>query len=139
MPGGTITTQQDHILWVLLRKLFEKHIHAYRVAIRQDQKTGFSGQRLYRAIGIPVFSDMMAGNAGTDPFLAPAVFRLVDPAKASLILKHQPNLFFIVENFFQFCHCGVNFFEVSMTSSLAFRGCLLRGMTFLHPCRCRTL
>jgi hypothetical protein len=25
-----------------------------------------------------------------------------------------------------------------MTSSLAFFGCLLRGMIFLHPWRCRT-
>ena len=39
---------------------------------------------------------------------------------------------------FQFTDGGFNFFEVSMTSSLAFLGCLLRGMTFLQPCRCRT-
>ena len=138
MPRGAITTQQDHILRVLLGKLLEKHIHTYCVAIRQNQKTGSSSQRLHRTIGIPVFSDMMARNAGTSPFLAPTVFRLVDPAKASLILKHQPDFLLIVENFFPFCHFCVNFFEASMSSSLAFLGCLLRGMTFLHPCRCRT-
>ena len=30
---------------------------------------------------------------------------------------------------------GVNFFEVSMTSSLALFGCLLRGITLRQPCR----
>ena len=32
----------------------------------------------------------------------------------------------------------LSFFEVSMTSSLAFFGCLLRGITFRQPCRCKT-
>ncbi len=139
MPSSAITAQQDHVLRILFGKLFEKHIHTYRVAIRQNQKTGFSGQRLHRAIGIPVFSDIMAGNAGTSFSLAPAIFWFVDPAKSSLILKHQPDFFLIVENCFQFCHFGVNFFEDFISSSLAFLGCLLRGITFLHPCRCRTL
>ena len=34
--------------------------------------------------------------------------------------------------------CCLNFFEAAISSSLAFLGCLLRGITFRHPCRCRT-
>jgi hypothetical protein len=30
-------------------------------------------------------------------------------------------------------HSNVNFFEASITSSLAFFGCLLRGITFRQP------
>ena len=135
MPGGPITTQHDHILWILLRKLLEKHIHTLCITVRQDQKAGFPGQRLHRAIGITVLPDMMAGDAGTDSSFTPAVFRFIDAAKSRFILKHQPNF---VENFLQFCDSCVNFFEASMTSLSAFFGCLLRGITFLHPCRCNT-
>ena len=55
-----------------------------------------------------------------------STFRFIDSAKASFILKHSPNFFLIVENFLQLCDSGVNFFEVSMTSSLALFGCRLR-------------
>ena len=78
---------------------------------------------------------MVAGNRRSKTFLTPAVFWLVDPSKSRFILKHQSN---IVENFSQFCDSGVNFFEAAMTSSPAFFGCLLRGITFLQPCRCNT-
>ena len=78
---------------------------------------------------------MMAWHGGTYAFLTPAILWLIDPSETSLVLKHQVNDFFSVENFVQLLEFGVNFFEVSMTSSLAFFGCLLRGITFRHPCR----
>ena len=93
---------------------------------------GASRQRLDRPIGITVLTDMMARNTWPESLFAPAILRLVDPSKASLILEHQADTLLIVENF-QFFDASVNFFEVSMTSSLAFFGCLLRGITFLHP------
>ena len=34
---------------------------------------------------------------------------------------------------FQGFYRGFNFFEAAISSSLAFLGCLLRGMTFRHP------
>ena len=76
---------------------------------------------------------MMAWYGGTYAFLAPTILWLIDPSETGLVLKHQVNGFFSVENFVQFLDFGVNFFEVSMTSSLAFFGCLLRGITFRHP------
>ena len=135
MPGSPITAQHDHILQILFGKFLKKHIHALCVAIQHDQKAWFAGQRLYRTIGITVLPDMMAGDAGADPLFAPAVFRFVDSTTASLILKHQPDF---VENFPHFCDLRVNFFEALMTSSSAFFGCLLRGITFLHLWRRRT-
>ena len=75
---------------------------------------------------------MMAGHTGTDTFLAPAVFWLVDASKSSFILEHQTIFLAAVDNF-QFFYFGVNFFEAAISSSLAFLGCLLRGMTFRHP------
>ena len=73
---------------------------------------------------------MMARNGWSIAFRTPAVFRLVDPPEACLILKHESDLTWPVENFCQFVDSAVNFFEVAMTSSLAFFGCLLLGITF---------
>lgn len=76
---------------------------------------------------------MVARNRGANPLAAPAVFGLVDPSKTRFVLKHEPNLSSLVENFRQFSDSGVNFFEESISSGDALFGCLLRGMTFLHP------
>lgn len=81
---------------------------------------------------------MVTWNAGADAFFAPAVLGMVDAAEACLILEHKAHFSTAPVEIFQFTDGGFNFFEVSMTSSLAFLGCLLRGMTFLQPCRCRT-
>ena len=108
------------------------------IAIGHDKKTGFPSQRLDRTIGIPVFPNMVTWNAGSDAFFAPAVLGMVDAAEACLILEHKAHFSTAPVEIFQFSDGGFNFFEVSMTSLLAFLGCLLRGMTFLQPCRCRT-
>ena len=76
---------------------------------------------------------MVAWNAGSDAFLAPAVFGLVNSAKTCLILEHKAHFSTALVEIFQFFDSDINFFEVSMTSSLAFLGCLLRGMIFLQP------
>ena len=116
----------------------QKQIHTRSIAIGHDKKTGFPSQRLDRTIGIPVFPNMVTWNAGSDAFFAPAVLGMVDAAEARLILEHKAHFSTAPVEIFQFTDGGFNFFEVSMTSSLAFLGCLLRGMTFLQPCRCRT-
>ena len=69
---------------------------------------------------------------GEDVYIHDVVFN-----KASFILEHQTDCFSAVDNF-QFFDSGLNFFEASMVSSSAFLGCLLRGITLRHPCRCRT-
>lgn len=76
---------------------------------------------------------MAARYRGSNSLAAPAVFRLIDPSETRLILKHEPNLSGAVDNFRQFSDSGVNFFEESISSGDALFGCLLRGMTFLHP------
>jgi len=77
----------------------------------------------------------MAGNSRPQTGKTPAIFWLVDPSESGLILKHQahPAGGKFVENFGQFSDSIVNFFEASITSSLALFGCLLRGMTFRQP------
>ena len=133
MPCSSIAAHQNGILWKLLGYLPQKQIHTYRIAIGHDKKTGFTSQWLDRTIGISVFPNMVAWNAGPDAFLAPAVFRLVDPSEACFVLEHKAHFSTAPVEVFQFTDGGFNFFEVSMTSSLAFLGCLLRGMTFLQP------
>ena len=65
---------------------------------------------------------MVAGHTGTDPFPAPAVFWLVDPAKSGFILEHKADFPGVVDKL-KFLYCGVNFFEAAISSSLAFLGC----------------
>ena len=72
---------------------------------------------------------MVAGHTGTDPFPAPAVFWLVDPAKSGFILEHKADFPGVVDKL-KFLYCGVNFFEAAISSSLAFLGCLLRASPF---------
>lgn len=137
MPCGTIAAKQNHIIRILPRQLLEEKIHTHRIALWQDKKAAFARERFHCSIDIAVFPYMVTGNTGANPFLAPAVFGFVNASKTCLILKHQPYLLIRVV-FFQFLDGRVNFFEDSMSSSLAFLGCLLRGMTFRHPCRCST-
>ena len=42
MPGSTIATQHDPVLWKLLRQMLQEGIHPRRVAVRKDEKTGFT-------------------------------------------------------------------------------------------------
>lgn len=81
---------------------------------------------------MPHRQDVVTGYTGTYPFLTPAIPGLIDTAKSSFILEHQTNLLPPVDNF-QFFYGVVNFFEAAISSSLAFLGCLLRGITFRHP------
>ena len=55
-------------------------------------QTRFPGKWLYCAIHVTILSDVMAGNRRPNSFLAPTIFRLVDPPEACLILKHQPHI-----------------------------------------------
>ena len=76
--------------------------------------------------------DVVTGYTGTYPFLTPAVFWLVNSTKSSFILEHQANFLPAVDNF-QFFYGVVNCFEAAISSSLAFLGCLPRGMILRHP------
>ena len=129
MPCSTVTAEQYDVIRISFRQFLQKDVHAHCIAIRHDKKASLTGQRLYRSVGIAILSDMVTGHAGTYPFLTPAVFRLVYPSKSSLILKHQADFLSTVENF-QILYRSFNFFEAAISSSLAFLGCLLRGITF---------
>ena len=96
--------------------------------MKTQKKVSVTSQWLYSSVGITILTDIMAGHTGTDTFFTPTVFRLVDSAKASFVLEHQADFFLTVDNF-QFIYSGLNFFEAAISSSLAFLGCLLRGMT----------
>lgn len=137
MPCSTITTQQNQVIRELLRQLIKKDAHPIRIAVWKDQKKGISCNRFNSSISIPIFTNMVAWHGWTNTLFAPAVLWLVDSAEPSLILEHQPHFLmrsaFLVDIICELVYSIVNFFEVSMTSSLAFFGCLLRGMIFLHP------
>lgn len=137
MPCGAIATKQNNIIRILLRQLLEKKVHTHRVALWHDKKAAFACERFYCSIDIAVFPYMVTENTWTYPSLAPAVFGLVNTSKACLILKHQSYVLLRV-GFFQLLDRSINFFEDAISSSLAFLGCLLRGITLRHPCRCST-
>lgn len=137
MPCGAIATKQNNIIRILLRQLLEKKVHTHRVALCHDKKAAFACERFYCSIDIAVFPYMVTGNTWTYPSLAPAVFGLVNTSKACLILKHQSYVLLRVGSF-QLLDRSINFFEDAISSSLAFLGCLLRGITLRHPCRCST-
>ena len=109
------------------------------IAVRHNQKTALSSGWLDCTVGISVFPDVMTGDRRANALLTPAVFGLVDPSETSFILEHQAHFSTIstaiVDFRLQFLHFFFNFFEVTITSSLAFFGCLRRGITFLQPCR----
>lgn len=107
-------------------------IHRGTAGILRLKYVSVTGQRLYRSIGIAILPDVVTGYTGTYPFLTPAVFGLVNSTKSSFILEHQANFLPAVDNF-QFFYGVVNFFEAAISSSLAFWGCLLRGMILRHP------
>lgn len=131
VPCSTITAKQNNVLGILCRQFFQKDVHTRRVAIRHDEKESVTGQWLHGSVDIAILPDMMTGHCGADTSLAPAVFRLVDSPKSSFILKHQANCLPPVYNFQPF-YGVVNFFEAAISSSLAFWGCLLRGITLRH-------
>ena len=99
VPCRTITAKQNNIISIFFGQLLQKDIHADSIAIGQDEKAPITCQRLHRAVSITVRTDMMAGHTGTDTVPAPTVFRLVDPAKSSFILKHKTDVLAPVDNF----------------------------------------
>ena len=137
VPCCTVAAQQDDIVRVFFGQIPQKNIHADGIALRKHQKEVVSRQRFHSTKGIVILPDVVTGHTGAHPLFTPAVFRLVNPTEACFILEHQPNYFAAVDNF-QFFDSGLNFFEASIVSSLAFLGCLLRGMILRHPWRCRT-
>ena len=124
MPDSASTAKQNDIVRELVGQFPQKQIHAYRITIGHDQEAGFTGQRFHRSIGVSVLPYMVAGHTGTGPLCAPAVFGLVDSSETSFILEHQTHFSTIssaiVDFHLQFPHFFFNFFEVAMTSSLAF-------------------
>lgn len=137
MPGSAITAKQNNIVSIFLRQMLQKDIHTNSIAIGHNEEMTVASQWFHCSVGIAILPNMVAWHTGPNPLLTPTVFGLVDPAKSSLILKHEPDVLPLVENF-QVLDCSVNFFEAAISSSLAFLGCLLRGMTFRHPWRFST-
>ena len=142
MPGRTITAKEDQVIFELFRQCLQKNVDADGIAVWQHQEAALSSGRLDCTVGIAVFPDVMAWNRRTNALFAPAVFGFIDPSETRFILEHQTHFSTvsttIVDFFPQFFHFVFNFFEAAMTSSLAFFGCLLRGITFRHPFRSNT-
>ena len=139
MPCGAVTAKENYVVRILLCQVAQKEIHTNCITVWHDQETTLPGGRLDSSVDIAIFPDVMARNRWANTLLTPAEFGLVDPSKARFILEHQAHFSTgstaIVDFFFQFTYFFFNFFEVAMTSSLAFFGCLLRGITFRQPCR----
>lgn len=142
VPCCTITTQQNQIIRVLLGQFLKKYVHTSRIAIRHNKKTGASRYWFNSSVCIPIFTNVMERHRWTNALFPPAVFGLIDSSEFCFILEHKSYFLMwmtrLVYIILQFADSLVNFFEVSMTSSLAFFGCLLLGMTFLQPWRWRT-
>ena len=94
-----IAAQQDDIVRVFSGQTLQKHIHTYRIAPGKHQKETISCPGFHSSEGIVILPDMVTGHTWTDTFLAPAMFRLVDPSKSCFILEHQADIFASVDNF----------------------------------------
>ena len=142
MPSCPITAKQDQVILELFGQWLQKNVRADSITVWQYQEAVFTGSWFNSPISIAIFADMMAWNRRPDTLFAPAVFGFIDSSKTCLILEHQAHFSTvsttIVDFFVQFLDFFFNFFEDSMSSSLAFFGCLLRGITFRHPCRANT-
>ena len=134
MPCSAVAYQNDDIIRIGHGQMIEKHIHTICVTIRHNQEAAFTADWFNRSVNISVFSDVMARNRRTDSLFTPAVFRFIDSTKTRFVLKHQTHCG-IVEFFRSFLYELFNFFEASIASGLAFFGCRLLGIIFLHPCR----
>lgn len=138
MPCSTVTAKENNVIRILLCQVAQEDIHANCITVRHDQETTLPSGRLDSSVDITIFPDVMARDRWANALWTPAEFRLVDSSKACLVLEHQAHFSTlstaIVDFFLQFPDFFLNFFEASMTSSLAFFGCLLRGITFRQPC-----
>ena len=132
VPCCAVATQQNDVIRILLGQIPQKHIHADCIALGKHQKEVLSRPGLHSSKGIVILPDVVTGHTGAHTFFAPAVFGFVDPSEACFILEHQTDFFVAVDNF-QLLDSGLNFFEASIVSSLAFLGCLLRGMILRQP------
>ena len=137
MPCRPITDEQNIVICILLRELFQKEVHAFSVASRHYPETAVSGFRFYRSIDISVFTDMMAWHNGPDPLSAPASCGFADPAKPRFVLK-QNSYSFWRSLFYKFIVSRLNFFESACSFSSADFGCFGRGIFFTQPCRFKT-
>ena len=139
MPCSTITAKENDVVRILLCQVTQEKIHANCITVWHDQEAALPSDRLDGSVGIAIFPDVVTGDRRTNTLWTPAELGLVDASKARFILEHQAHFptvsTAIVDFFFQFSCFFFNFFEAAMTSSLAFFGCLLRGITFRQPCR----
>ena len=137
MPCRPITDKQSIVICILLRELFQKEVHAFSVASRHHPEAAVSSFRLYCAIDISVFSNMVAWNSWPHSLSAPARFRFADPAKPRFVLK-QNSYSFWRSLFYKFIVSRLNFFESACSFSSADFGCFGRGIFFTQPCRFKT-
>ena len=100
----------------------------------KTKKKAFSRKRFYWTKGIPVLSYMMAGNTRSNIIITPAVFRFINSSKTCFILKHYSYPLIFMFWFYFLYQIGNFFFDISISLSSAFLGCLLLGITFLKPC-----
>ena len=125
VPCSAVTDEKNLILRVFFCQHLQEYVHANGVTVRQDKEKRFTCDWLYCAIYVTIFPYVVAGNMRAVTLLAPAVFGLVDPPKASFVLKHKPYLALLLLDQFgsQKLYLFVNFFEACIASSLAFFGC----------------
>ena len=125
VPCSAVTDEKNLILRVFFCQHLQEYVHANGVTVRQNKEKRFTSDWLYCAIYVTIFPYVVAGNMRAMTLLAPAVFGLVDPPKASFVLKHKPYLALLLLDQFgsQKLYLFVNFFEAFIASSLAFFGC----------------
>lgn len=82
VPCGTVATEENDVIWILLHQVAQEKVHANCIAVWQDQETALPGNRFDSPVGITIFPDVMTRNRWADALWAPAEFGLVNPPKA---------------------------------------------------------
>ncbi len=132
MPCRTVAAKQNNIVLKFFGQFPQKYIGTGCITPWKYQEKAIPRQRVHRAIGVSVFSNVLTGYCRPNTFFTPTILGLIDSAKSSFILKHQPHRS-PCGKLFQSLDFGINFFEASIASPLAFFGCLLLGITLRHP------
>ena len=115
VPHGSVTYQQDLVIWIRLGQFREKYIHTICIAVGKHQEETVSVLRFHSPVYIAVFADVVAWNRWPLSLPAPAALWLIDAPKARFILKHQPYVLAgVLGNYFGVL--SFNFFEESCSS-----------------------
>lgn len=88
VPCRSVADDHQNIVSKFIMQAVQKNLHAFCVTIWNHQKETFTRHRLNCTINIAIFANMVAWNARTLTFFAPATLCFVNTSKSCFVLKY---------------------------------------------------